>query len=446
MGRWGVVVGCTLLAACGGSSGGSTGTGSPGVDAGAPGTGDSGVAEPDGGTGDGGTTTDAGLPGRDAGVDGGSTADGGVASCRPPSAPGACSLKPVLGSPRTFQVALSSNDGADGGFVYTDLCDAVQPSDGAGRLLLLVNRSNEFYSYFAIAHVLPVDAGAPEPVEFGPPLRAFPLESGWVMAVNSQSVNGHVYGVDLGFFRPPFDPSFHDAFGIALPVALAPGLQGGLAAAGPQPGAVTPCPPESMDEFRIGVRRFAPDGTASAVTELGCVFDEHSVFSIGENAAGDVIALLPDAGWHVGPDGKVSTFPPITPGFGFLEPLVDGRFALKDWDADVWDATVSVDGDVSPPPCWLAERTDVDHLQIVLGGRAYLAYHDVTFRYHPDARVSCDQYVELILANGSSCGFIPLPGTDGGCNESVVSVGLDGTLTTLDTGSCTVSAWPEAFR
>ena len=442
MGRWGVMVGCALLVACGASSGGSTGTGSPGVDAGS--SGDSGVAGPDAGMGDGGTTTDAGPPGPDAGVDGGTAPDGGVASCRPPPAPGACSLKPVLGSPRTFQVALSSNDGSDGGLVYTDLCDAVLPSDGAGRPLLVVNRSNEFYPYFAIVHVLPVDAGVPEPVEFGPPLRAFPLESGWVMAVASESINGHVYGVDLGFFLPPFDPSFHDAFGIGLPVGLASGPQGGLAAAGPQAGTTTPCPPESMDEFRIGLRRFAPDGTASPVTELGCVFDEHSGFALGESVHGDVIALLPDGGWHVAPDGKVSTFPPIAP--GLLEPLLDGRFARKYGESLTWDATISVDGSVTSPPCWLAERSDVAALQIVLDGRAYLAYHDTSADHQWDATVSCDRYVELILADGSSCGFIPLSGTDGGCNHSVVSVGLDGTLTTLDQTTCTASAWSGAFR
>jgi len=444
MGRWGVVVACALLTACGGSSGGRTGNGLPGVDAGAPGPGDSGVVAPDGGTGDGGTGTDAGLPTPDGGVDGGTGSDGGVASCRPPPAPGACSLKPVLGSPRTFQVALSSGDGSDGGLVYTDFCDAVGRADGAGRLLLVVNRSNEFYPYFGIAHVLLADGGVPAPVEIGPPLRAFPLNSGWAMGVDSESINGHVYGVDLGLFRPPFD-SFHDSVGIGLPDALAPSLQGGLAAAGPQAGTPTPCPPESMDEFRIGVRRISPDGVISPVTELGCVFDEHSAFSLGENAHGDLIALLPDAGWHVAPDGGVSTFPSIGPS-GFLEPLLDGRFAVKDWDSVGWDATLSVDGAVSPAPCWLAERNDVDHLEILPGGQAYLAYHDAPLRIRPDATVSCDQFLELILADGSSCGFIPIPGTDGGCNRSVVSVGLDGTLTTLDRTTCTASAWPGAFR
>jgi hypothetical protein len=347
----------------------------------------------------------------------------------------------VLGSPRTFQVALSSNDGSDGGFVYTDLCDAVSPTDGAGRMLVVINRTNEFYPDEAVAQLLPADAGAP-PVYAGPPLRALPLENGWVLAANDESVNGHVYGLNLGLLRPP-DPSPRFGLEIGLPVVLASGPQGGLAAAGPQAG-TSRCPPDSMDEFRIGLRRFAPDGTVSPVAELGCVFDEHSIFSLGENAQGDVIALLPDAGWHVTPDGRVSTFPPVA--LGTLRPLIDGHFARKDGDSLAWNATVSLDGAVSPPPCWLAERSDVAALQIVLGGQAYLAYHDTSSVYQWDETVSCDRYVELILSEGSSCGFIPLSGTDGGCNHSVVTVGLDGTLTTLDQSTCTVSAWPGAFR
>jgi hypothetical protein len=344
----------------------------------------------------------------------------------------------VLGSPRTFQVALSSSDGSDGGLVYTDICDAVPPSDGSGRILLVINNNNEFYPDEAVVHLLPADAGAP-PVYSGPPLRALPLENGWVVAENDESVNGHVYGLRLGVLRPT-DPSVRLEFDLGLPAVLASGPQGGLAAAGP----VDTCPESPMDEFRIGVRRIAPDGGISPVSELSCVFDEHSYFALGENAQGDVIALLPDAGWHVSPGGKASTFPPLA--MGALRPLVDGRFARKDWDSLAWDATISVDGSVSSPPCWLAERPDVAGLQIVLGGKAYLAYHDTSGVYQWDETVSCDRYVELILADGSSCGFIPLPGTDGGCNHSVVSVGLGGTLTTLDRTTCTVSAWSGAFR
>jgi hypothetical protein len=401
------------------------------VDGGGPDAGDSGVPG----------ERDGGVPGPDAGsVDGGPTSDGGAASCIPPPVPEACALNPVLGAPQTFQVTLSSNDGSDGGYPYTDLCDAVLPSDGEGRILVRVNHRTDIYPDEAAVYVLPTDAGAP-PVYIGPPVGAFPLESGWVLAANQESINGHVYGLDFAVLSPP--DQLRTALFIGLPVWVARGPNGGIAAAGPQAG-MTPCPAGSGDEFRIGVERFSPDGTESARTELGCVFDEHSLYSLGLNAQGDVIALLPDAGWHVAPDGKISTFSAIAP--GQLQPLTDGRFARKDWDSVAWSATISVDGGVSPPPCWLAERPDVSGLQIVLGGKAYLAYHDTSSIYQRDGTASCDRYAELILANGSSCGFIPLSGTDGGCNHSVVNVGLDGTLTTLDQRTCTVSAWPGAFR
>jgi hypothetical protein len=83
----------------------------------------------------------------------------------------------------------------------------------------------------------------------------------------------------------------------------------------------------------------------------------------------------------------------------------------------------------SPPS---RRRPAIERFQNVLGGGAYLAFHGT----------SCDDDAELILADGTSCGPIPISGTAGSCSPDVVSVGLDGTL---DLRSCTLSAWPQAF-
>ena len=123
-----------------------------------------------------------------------------------------------------------------------------------------------------------------------------------------------------------------------------------------------------------------------------------------------------------------------------VAPLVDGRFALNAGGAS-WTATISIDGTVSPPPCWLAATNDVSRYDIVLGGKAYLQYHEVFVSPSP---VSCDRYAELVLADGTSCGFINITGT-ATCGRVTVALGLDGTLSALDQASCTLSFWPRAF-
>ena len=107
-----------------------------------------------------------------------------------------------------------------------------------------------------------------------------------------------------------------------------------------------------------------------------------------------------------------------------------------------WTATLSIDGTVSPPPCWLAATNDVTHFDIVLGGKAYLLYHQAAVNSSPQA--PCDQYAELVLANGTSCGFIDITGTKT-CSRTTVAVGLDGTLSAIEQASCTISFWPRAF-
>ena len=412
MGRWGVVVGCALLAACGSRTERSGGAGI--VEGASPG---GGPGATDGGGGGGPSCTPARLV---------ANAGGGSA----------CGVKPVLGSPRTVQVPLQSADGSDGGVPISEECKSTPPSDGQGLILartaLAVGAgapSSGFLSAFD------TDGNRVDYAGFGSvgttgAEDAFPLGHGWLVEALTGPATG---GAALLPFLPPTGSRPHVFIGDP-PFAFARAPSGGVAAAAAYPTTTgTPCPAgPGGPRFRMFLERFDTEGTLLGPFELGCVEGPGTELGLGENAAGDVIALLPDSGWHLAPDGTVTAFPPTTP--GTLYPLIDGQFAKKEGGA--WTATIAPDGTVSPPPCWLASRPDVERFQIVLSGGAYLAVHGT----------SCDDYADLILPDGTSCGPIPISGTDGSCSADAVSVGLDGTLTTLDVRSCTLSAWPQAFH
>jgi hypothetical protein len=411
MGRWGVVVECMLLAACGSRTERSAGAGI--VEGAAPG---GGPGATDGGGGEGPSCMTGSLI---------ANAGGGSA----------CGVKPVLGSPRTVHVPLQSADGSDGGVPISEECKSTPPSDGEGLIIARTALSfndgtpSGFLSAFDMGGNR-IDYAGFAAVGLTGAEAAFPLSGGWLVAVFTGPPS------DAAALFPFFPPtgSRPSVFIGDSPFAFARAPSGGVAAAATFPTtAGTPCPAgPSGPRFRMFLERFDASATLLGPFELGCVDGPGTEIGLGENAAGNVIVLLPDGGWHLAPDGTLTTFPSTTP--GTLLPLVDGQFAKKEGGA--WTATVAPDGTVSPPPCWLATRPEIDRFQIVLDGGAYLAFH----------RTSCDDYAELILPDGTSCGPIPISGTDGTCSPDVVSVGLDGTLTTLDLRSCTLSAWDQAFR
>jgi len=349
-----------------------------------------------------------------------------------------CAIKDELGTPRTARAPLSYGN-PDGG-LPTEHCGPIGPSDGAGDIIIQSDLLSLSILGKAIALYAFDSGGAPlgqVAVQRDLPLGTteFPLRSGWL-------VDQFLFGARVRIsVYPPSLQAPSDAFFSELPNFLTfwtPG--GGAAVAGPVSPGDPSCPLGSTLQFATSF-----DATGAAVfrdVSLGC-FPSFRGISVGRNAAGDVLVLAGDSvAWHVTPDGIVS---PVQPSpFGSLYPLIDGRFANRGDEA--WLDTLDINGNVSPPPCWLAERPDVGSFQIVLGGQAYLAYHSLPATPgNPTPQPQpCDRYAELILADGTSCGFIPVTGTSG-CLPGTVSVGLDGTLTTLDLGSCTASFWPGAF-
>ena len=379
--------------------------------------------------------------------------DGGTPSCigggRFVSSAGTgsrCGIKPLLGAPRTARAQLGLRN-PDGGPPHLEKCEEVLPADEAGNVLIesvLLNFGGPasypgLYTFDSSGVPL---AQAVAPVLTGP-VGAYPLRTGWLLGQVPQSPSLSSFA--LIEYAPSLQaPStvFEGGFPFSVPFPSPGGGTAAVAVASQlTPNAACPEPPgqlfaTSFDASGAAVFRDAPLGCASGLREL----------AVARNATGDVLVLVDGTAWHVTPQGTVSQMvsgAPRSP-LEFLHPLIDDRFAL--YDGRAWTATVDVAGNASPPPCWLQERSDVWPIQIVLGGQAYLAYHTGPLRDplnpHPQ---SCDQYLELVLTDGTSCGFIPLTGTQA-CNELTVAVGLDGTLTTLDLGSCTASFWPGAFR
>jgi hypothetical protein len=50
-----------------------------------------------------------------------------------------------------------------------------------------------------------------------------------------------------------------------------------------------------------------------------------------------------------------------------------------------------------------------------------------------------------VLADGETCGFVPISGATG-CSADTVNVGVDGSLALTDLDSCTIRVWPGAFH
>jgi len=408
--RWGLAVAWVLVLACGTR-----------------------VDEPQGVT-----RTSGAVPAADGGI------DAGTASCTTPGklvasagSGSPCGMKPVLGAPRTVKAPL--NLGTPDG---TESCGFIGPSDGAGDIIIETELATLAHGGFRIA-LNAFDSGGALLGQAEPDLSgavAIPLRSGWLVEGSLVSPPNSIslYPPSL---RAPVESFSADR------VAVTSWTPGGGAAV----VVVVPFDASCPHSFHLFATSF--DGSAAAVfrdVSVGCGLSEGGN-TVGRNAAGDVLVVAPgfgagDLAWHVTPDGIVSQVPPSP--VGSLYPLIDGRFAnhspFSSTGAGAWLSTLDVDGNVSPPPCWLASRPDVFAFQIVLGGQAYLAYH-LSSAALPPVPQPCDRFAELVLSDGTSCGFIPLTGAQQ-CSSTTVSVGLDGTLTTLDTGTCTASFWPGVFR
>jgi len=421
MGRWGVVAVWVLLGACGGSSGGQAGDSR---DSGTPEAGDSGT--PDSGM-DGGTTGggDSGVP--EPG-DGGEPGDAGITGCD--------ALKPMLGTPVTFSTVV------DGG-----ACLATDGADGLGNLVVVrleADGSGSPYSQMVIRSYDPSGnlLGKTRPLnQSGGPL---PLASGWfaVEALGNPLRVGYGYtGFDLYRLSSSLDGGtdrIHPTDQFTGNAALAPAPLGGAGAVGGMP------PPEIDGGVGYGteifrVTRFDASGLPVASADLGRFDTQQFSPRVAVNRAGDVLVIAGTQGWHLDPSGVLTAFP-YPPGAPYaIFPLADGRFAVRGESSDGgWQATVSSTGEVGPAPDWLKARSDVWSFQLVHAGQGYAVAHGV-FTGEP-----CERYLEVVQADGTSCGYVPLVGP-ATCNANSVAIGLDGTLTTLDDQTCTTRAWREAF-
>lgn len=428
MGRWVVAAGCLLaLAACGTRTDGHGGT--SGLQGAPPEAPDSGPGTGGGGATDGGTLACSASANLIANTGGGSM----------------CGIKPVLGQPRTVTTPLLPNDSHPG----TEQCVGTNPTDGSGDLLVTTFSAEPF------DHVLMTSydaSGAQLGKQGMGPLGGFgtfPVRSGWLL---ENATGGSIVGGGGAVVRPfPADlDGGTQSFGGGNPVHFARAPGGGAVGVFSVPSSDPAC---HTGVFGGGLVLQGYDAISGQPTgparSIGCAdVTTGGNVAVAENLAGDVLAFAYGSGWHLAPDGTLTPLPAPFQPFDVL-PLIDGRFVLRQQTggtpqpvARQWAATIDNDGTVSPPPCWLATRLDVDRFQIVLGGQAYLAFKEV-----PDGvrGVDCSTYAEVILPDGTTCGFVPVTGT-ALCSPETVQVGLDGTLTSIDLNFCTTSWWPEAFR
>jgi len=263
---------------------------------------------------------------------------------------------------------------------------------------------------------------------------AFPIKAGWLLETRTGSGGTRItrYSSTLTLDRQLMEGGSPFADTLLPP----PGGAGVVAAAVSLDAGSPTCP--ANQPRQLVLTRFDGTGAEVASRMIGCATQVAAV-SVGENGASDLLTLAMGVASHLAPDGGLTQMAQARQ--GLLQPLIDGRFALNEGTS--WTRTLDVNGNDTPPPCWLQVRPDVSRFQIVLGGRAYLAYHDALVA--PMSSQACDQYAELVLADGTSCGFVSLSGTDE-CSASTVAVGLDGTLATLDPRTCTASFWPQVLH
>lgn len=133
---------------------------------------------------------------------------------------------------------------------------------------------------------------------------------------------------------------------------------------------------------------------------------------------------------------------------GTLVPLLDGSLALQDASGAFVRRFAAGESAGGPVPAWLAARAGAS-LHRVLGGSAY-----AFARSEPGPDGACAQSIELVAADGESCGTIPLPGAAVCARFPWRAppspwIGFDGTIVHEAVGApdaCTYRWWPAALR
>lgn len=370
---------------------------------------------------------DAGLPDSGRPSDGRNGVDAG-----PPSA---CSAKPILG-PGT-RITVDTTAIGETGTVAHQACLSARAADGEGNAVgqwtATINGSPALYFDSAYLPTGGAPLGTfPRGGTTNDRTRFFPLAQGWLVVP------------DIGGCCGPFDylvthvtssleaPDGGSDLTGAPPYGFTSVPGGGVAAyrtLAEQEGGSS-CPPGGPSvERRIVINRWDAQGVKGPYADLGCYPDDTGGVVAG-NAQGDVLAIFGGERWHLAPDGGLSH---VSAGqtTGFI-PLIGGLFAERAGSWNVVDAEGTI---IAPGPQWLANSTDLGQVDIVLGGTAYLLHHFATD--------DCGKALELVLDDGTSCGFVDVQGPST-CPASAVTVGLDGTITALDAASCTLFLWKGA--
>jgi hypothetical protein len=186
-------------------------------------------------------------------------------------------------------------------------------------------------------------------------------------------------------------------------------------------------------EVPLVATSFDDAGVQDDFVHLGCYVDVPSELTVAENHARE-ITIKGDGFVRLTAPGE-GLFRFDCPYPGRLFALADDHWALTD-GAGNWTGTMEHDGLLSPPRCFLARTDDVRRFEVVLGGRGYLLYHEGQ---------PCDRFAEFVLADGETCGFVPISDATG-CSADTVNVGVDGSLALTDLDSCTIRVWPGAFH
>jgi len=244
------------------------------------------------------------------------------------------------------------------------------------------------------------------------------------------------------------------------PYSIAPGSEGGALVVSAGPGAVE-------GEHGIWAARFDASGALRAFFTVessrreadAAVLRSSAGLAIGADLAGRILVLwsgvtpcAPGAvagRWFDGAGAPLGA--PFDAGVaapGTLVPLLDGSLALQDAAGAFVRRFAAGESAGGPVPAWLAARAGAS-LHRALGGRAY-----AFARSDPGPDGACAQSIELVAADGESCGTIPLPGTAVCARFPWRAppspwIGFDGTIVHEAVGApdaCTYRWWPAALR
>jgi hypothetical protein len=122
-------------------------------------------------------------------------------------------------------------------------------------------------------------------------------------------------------------------------------------------------------------------------------------------------------------------------------PLADGRFALA--NSAGWIGVVNEDGQVVPPPCWLAPRLG-QSLQLLPSGTGYWRPATTDLPVGDGGVFPCTTQIEEIAADGTVCRTHEVgTASNGSCSSRPLVRGVDGTVAQLSP-TCEILTWPGA--